>query len=115
MSDKMLLELYDKVNNLEERVKNIEKENIKLKINIKSSNKYRYLSKYLVQSKRDIVKLSFYDIEKILNIKLPQSAYKHRSFWANTESHSIALSWLSVSFNTTEVDMKAKTVQFERR
>lgn len=115
MSDKLLLELYDRIKILEERVENLENKKIGKKNNVKGSNKYRYLSKYLVQSNKDIVKISFKEIENILSLKLPQSAYNHRAFWANSESHSIALSWLSVGFITTEVDMGTKIVQFERR
>jgi hypothetical protein len=45
---------------------------------------------------------------------LPDSAREHRAFWANTTSHSIALSWLSVGYKTVDVNLSSELVVFEK-
>ena len=61
------------------------------------------------------IKLSYSEIEDILKFKLPDSALTHRTFWANTTSHSIALSWLSVSYEVVEANLEEQYVVFEKK
>ena len=58
--------------------------------------------------------ISFEDIEKTIGFSLPDSAREHRAFWANTTTHSIALSWLSVGYKTVDVDIEKEIVVFEK-
>ena len=58
--------------------------------------------------------MSFKEIEDVLGFELPASAREHRAFWANTESHSIALSWLSVGYKTMVVDLAEERIVFEK-
>ena len=56
---------------------------------------YIPLSKYLKESNGELIKLSFQEIETILQKKLPKSAYKHsQPWWSNDYSHSQAIAWL---------------------
>ena len=108
--------MAEKIADLEERVSVLEKGNISLQEAgaSKGSKKYRYLSEYLSNSNQKFVTLSFSEIEKILQFELPDSARNHRPFWANTTSHSIALSWLSVDYKTVSVNMEKQIVVFEK-
>ena len=116
--DKIIIDLLNRIVTLEERVAKLENgnanmapENSDLPV---GSKKYRFLSDYLYESNQSRVKLSYAEIEDILKFKLPDSAATHRAFWANTTSHSIALSWLSVNYSVVEVNLDNKYIVFEK-
>lgn len=108
--------MAERITDLEERVSALEKGNMSLQVAeaSKGSKKYRYLSEYLSNSNQKSVTLSFSEIENILQFELPDSARNHRPFWANTTTHSIALSWLSVGYETVSVNMDKQIVVFEK-
>jgi hypothetical protein len=60
--------------------------------------------------------LSFEDIEAIIGRQLPQSATKHRSFWANDNEgyHSHARAWMGAGYRVAYVDRQDRIVRFER-
>ena len=116
--DKIIIDLLNRIVTLEERIAKLENgrvdvapENTELPT---GSKKYRFLSDYLYESNRSRVKLSYAEIENILEFKLPDSAATHRAFWANTTSHSIALSWLSVNYSVVEANLENKYIVFEK-
>lgn len=115
--DRIILELYERVKTLEERVNILEGKTPPEERNSHSetSKKYRFLADYLYNSGKDSIRLTFAEIEDILKIKLPNSAHNHRAFWANTTSHSIALSWLNVGYQTVEVNIDDKYIVFEKQ
>jgi hypothetical protein len=116
MSERLLLELYNRIVILEDRVGKLEQEKpvqeTKLSA-VEIKGKYRFLSDYLYSSGEDFLKLTFAQIEKTAKVALPESK-KYREFWSNTESHSIALAWLNVGYRTTTVDVDEETVCFEK-
>lgn len=114
--EKIILNLVERITSLEERVSVLENEQEIIRDNdcTKGSKKYRFLSEYLSSSNRKSITLSFSDIETILQFHLPESARNHRPFWANTTTHSIALSWLSVGYETVSVNMAKEIVVFEK-
>lgn len=116
--DKIILELLNRVMTLEEKVANLEKSKVYENANEESpsgSKKYRFLSDFLYKSNEPRIKLSFGEIEDILGFNLPDSASTHRAFWANTTSHSIALSWLSVNYEVAEANIENKYIVFEKK
>ena len=117
--DKIILDLLNRIVTLEDKVTKLEKLNTGIQSNNlelpTGSKKYRFLSDYLHQSNLPRVKLSFDEIEDILKFKLPDSAATHRAFWANTTSHSIALSWLSVNYSVVEANLEHKYIIFEKK
>ncbi len=80
-----------------------------------TGKKYRFLSDYLIKNGQDRIKLSFNEIEKLLCFRLPKSALVHRAFWSNTTTHSIALSWLNVGYETVEIDLDNEYIIFEKQ
>ena len=114
--DKIILDMLNRIVKLEEKVEwlsnNAQANDAALPT---GSKKYRFLSDYLHQSNLPRIKLLFTEIEDILKFKLPESATTHRAFWANTTSHSIALSWLSVNYSVVEVNLEEKYIIFERK
>ena len=113
--DKIILELLNRIVTLEEKVDRLESVQPRETELPSGSKKYRFLSDYLHASNQSRIKLSFKEIEDILQFKLPESAAVHRAFWANTTSHSIALSWLCVDYSVVEANLEEKYIVFEKR
>lgn len=118
--DRIILEMLNRISVLEEKVAHLESsaQSNGETSQVESSGvskKYRLLADYLYNSNQDTIKLSFDEIENILGFKLPNSALVHRAFWANTTTHSIALSWLNVGYETVEVDLNRKYIVFEKK
>jgi len=49
--------------------------------------KYDPLKKYLLESNKSELTLTYKEIEEIINEKLPPSAYKYQSFWCKGKTH----------------------------
>jgi len=78
-------------------------------------DKYIGLANYLKNKKENVVTLFFHEIENLVGDKLPESAYRHRAFWSNTHSHSVAFGWLDAGFKTISIDFNKQLVKFERK
>ncbi len=115
--DRIIIELLSRVSLLEEKVSKLEETRKELSDTPKGSKKYRKLTDYLTEKESagdSEVRLTFSEIEKILGFELPESK-RHRAFWANTESHPIALSWLCTSYRTVEPSVSSETIIWEKR
>ena len=117
--DKIIIDLLNRIVTLEEKVAKLEATNLSEKNSNEElpsgSKKYRFLSDYLQQDNSPQIKLSFEEIEQIIKFKLPDSATTHRAFWANTTTHSVALSWLSVNYSVVEANLEDKYIIFEKK
>lgn len=78
-------------------------------------DKYIALTAYLDKSGRDIVKMSFKQIESVLGECLPESAYKYPALWSNSESHSIAFGWMDAGYISQNLSIANQTVEFVKR
>lgn len=78
------------------------------------SSSYSLLGEHLDGQNGSAVSLDFSDIEEILGRQLPASAYRHRAWWANTESHSQAAEWLQRGWKASELDLEEKRLTFKR-
>ena len=80
--------------------------------------KYTPLEKYLADlpAPTHDLTLTFEQIERILNDKLPPSAYQHRAWWSNERNgqHVHAHAWMNTGWKVEPVDQKAKWVRFRR-
>lgn len=64
-------------------------------------DKYINLKNFLVNSNQPVIKLSFEEIEKIIDSELPKTAYNNGTWWANdTTSHSQSIAWLNAGYET---------------
>ena len=77
-------------------------------------DKYIALTNYLRNTNREIIKLSFKEIEQIIGEKLSKSAYNYPEFWSNTTSHSIAFGWFNAGYKKKLVDIGNEYVIFEK-
>ena len=105
--------LENKVKVLEEKIENTPTPKPQTAMQLdKVSAKYRGLAEYLLSSNETRVTLSYSQIEEILGFALPDTARKFKqSYWANTETHSYASSWMAVGYKT-RVDIDSDTVTF---
>lgn len=81
-----------------------------------SRSKYEPLRTYLDGRSETTVRATFAQIEEILGVALPPSARKYRPWWANEQAgtHVHARAWLDAGRRTSNVDLKAGTVEFLR-
>ena len=116
--NELLLDCLSKLKKLEEEVSALKKiigvDNLPEEKPAHGSKRYRMLSQHLYDSNLAKLRLSFSEIEEILQFELPPSASVNRAFWANTKSHSIAQSWLVVNYKTSLVDLDNKIIEFEK-
>lgn len=64
---------------------------------------------------KNLVKPSFSKIEEIIGGKLPASAYKLRSWWANDSvGHVQSRQWLDVGWRVASADLNKQVVRFAR-
>lgn len=81
-------------------------------------SKYTPLAQYLSNIDNDVnqVKLSFVDIETIINSTLPMSAHEHDKFWGNDTkgTHYWAILWLLAGWKQEEINLKSQYVIFKR-
>ncbi|WP_426982904.1 DUF7662 domain-containing protein [Bacillus cabrialesii] len=62
---------------------------------------YLGLKHYLQKNNEEKIILTFEEVEKKINRKLPQSAYKHpESWWSNNYDHSQAIAWIDAGYYT---------------
>ena len=71
-------------------------------------SKYSALGEYLKRQRRDVVPITFGEIEKITGAKLPASAHKYRPWWSNNPDNSVMTKvWLDAGFASEQNDTAA--------
>jgi hypothetical protein len=77
---------------------------------------YEPLTHHLNDLGADQWNANFAEIERIIRRALPASAYKHRPWWANQAdgNHSQSKAWRDAGWETREVDLAHRTVNFVR-
>lgn len=121
-----IVKLYNRIDELEKRVSQLEEQVnatntapilLANRPNFPSecaNSKYKGLSEYLYENWEKRIVLSYAQLEDILGFALPASAHTlPQSYWANTEYHSFAKSWLKLGYKA-KVDAENKKVIFER-
>ena len=121
-NSKIIIEMLERIKILEEKVERLieiceQKRTLKEQTGSKiitSGGKYRYLSSYLKNSGKEQIRMTFAEIEKLIGFPLSPSARKNRANWANSETQSLACSWLKVGYKTVEVNLEKEYVVFEK-
>jgi len=79
-------------------------------------SKYAALGRYLHETGKDTVSISFAEIERILGVALPASARRHRAWWSNNPENNVATrEWLEAGYETEQVDIARGRLVFRRR
>ena len=119
-----IVKLYNRIDELEKRVAQLEeKENTQQITSYAdrpafpmecTNSKYKALSEFLYESWKKRIVLTYEQLEDILGFALPASAHTlPQSYWANTEYHTYAKSWLALGYKA-KVNVASKSVMFER-
>lgn len=78
-------------------------------------SKYEPLGEYLKKQDREQVPMTFAEIERVIGVKLPPSATKHRPWWSNNPDNSVMTRvWLDAGFESEQVDMEKRKLVFKR-
>lgn len=78
--------------------------------------KFEPLQRYLESLHCESWDARFSDIERILGADLPPSAYRHNAWWANETSRPMnhKASWQEAGWRTRNVNLRQRSVRFER-
>lgn len=81
-----------------------------------SGSKYMKLSVYLAKRPKALkeITLSFHKIEEIIGEKLPESAYRRKSWWSNVRGRMPSEAWMTVGWTVKEVNVEEGKVTFIR-
>lgn len=50
-----------------------------------------------------IIKITYSQLENLLEKKLPESAYKYQAYFSNSDSHVISAIWLDLGYTQIEL------------
>jgi len=78
-------------------------------------NRFYRLSDYFHRCNDSLIKLTFSDVEKILEYQLCESAYTQEQYWSNCGTTNISKCWRANNYRLKCVDLKKRTITFERR
>jgi hypothetical protein len=79
-------------------------------------SKYEPLGQFLHELEGPDVWLTFKEIEERLGFKLPQSAHRHRGWWANEPvTHVQARAWMNADWQVWLVNLPDQRVRFRHR
>lgn len=77
--------------------------------------KYGTLKAHLQKQTGAKLRMSFAEVTKAAKVKLPASAYRYPSWWANDPAHHAqARAWTEAGYRTQNVDLQAQRVEFVR-
>jgi hypothetical protein len=77
-------------------------------------SKYEPLGQFLRRQQRERVPMTFVEIERVLNGKLPASK-RHRAWWSNNPDNNVMTrEWLGAGFETELVDIESGKLVFRR-
>lgn len=77
-------------------------------------SKYEPLNAFLKSQGREYVPMTFAEIERILNDKLPPSK-SHRAWWSNNPNNNVMTrEWLDAGYETEAVDIAGQKLVFRR-
>lgn len=82
-------------------------------INNDDRRKYAPLKQWLVDNTNASIRVSFSDISDLVG-GLPPSAYQHRAFWSNTNSHAFSVAWMEAGYKVVGCDLQSQNVRFAK-
>jgi hypothetical protein len=77
--------------------------------------KYEPLKEFLLTQAMNEVQMTFAQIERVIDAKLPPKAQYHRAWWSNSPSNNVMTkAWLDAGFRSEQVDMEGRKLIFRR-
>lgn len=74
--------------------------------------KFIKFENYLKNSGKDFLEFSFEEIESIIGLKLPISAYQYEAYWYLSNTHIFPLTWNNAGYKMTKLDLHGQRVSF---
>lgn len=82
---------------------------------MKKISKYAPIEPHLRTSGQERVPITFQQIERVIGVPLPPSAFKHPAMWSNNPASWVMTKyWLAAGYRTESVDMKNGRLVFRR-
>ncbi len=78
-------------------------------------NKFINLKNFLMTSEKLEVVMTFDELESIIGYSLPESAKRHRAYFANTDTHSISKAWMEAGYYVTDLDVYGQKIVFKKK
>ena len=79
-------------------------------------SKYDALTNHLQHQKTGHYPINFNEIERIVDAKLPASAYKYPAWWSNNPSNNVMTgAWLRAGWESSNVDIPGQKLVFRRK
>ena len=77
--------------------------------------KYEPLTEFLRNQAVNEVKMTFAQIQRVIDARLPPKAQRHRAWWSNNALNNVMTrAWIDAGFRSEQVDMKARKLVFRR-
>ncbi len=78
-------------------------------------SKYSPLEALLRDSGRPRLPMTFRQIERVIGVRLPPGARRHRTMWSNNPGNWVMTkAWLKAGYKTEKVDMKHQKLVFRK-
>lgn len=78
-------------------------------------SKYEQLNEHLKEMNAGQWHAKFSEIERLLGVPLPKSAFRYPAWWSNNpEGHSHSRSWIEAGWKTEDLNLTAQTITFRR-
>lgn len=77
---------------------------------------YELFGEWLRSCQLERVTILFSEIEGIIGVSLPRSAFTHRTWWSNSPTHPLARAWLMAGWEVPRkgLDLQHQTVTLEK-
>jgi hypothetical protein len=77
--------------------------------------KYEPLKEFLRKQGVNEIQMTFAQIERVIDAKLPPKAQQHRAWWSNSPTNNVLTkAWLEAGFRSEQVDMEGRKLVFRR-
>ncbi|MGF7012301.1 hypothetical protein M2145_001009 [Lachnospiraceae bacterium PF1-21] len=77
-------------------------------------DKFLELTTYLKRTNKDVIPMTFGEIENILGFNLSKSAYTHKQYWSYSTTHTFPLSWMNAGYIAEQLDLATQTIVFRK-
>ncbi|MBI4187944.1 MAG: hypothetical protein HY529_01930 [Chloroflexi bacterium] len=84
-------------------------------VDVDNIARYNPLRDYLASYKASQLKLTFKQIESIIDFELEKGAHTFKSWWENDSKHAQAFAWLEAGWQVSDVDLTQRNVTLRRQ
>ena len=82
---------------------------------MKEGTKYYPLFSHLQASDQDEIVLSIIEVEQLLEIQLPPTAWTHRAWWSNRSTGSVqSRAWMDAGYHVVNIDLTNEHITFRK-